>query len=146
MCTWLFSCPCAHLDGGSGYRSSSSQHYLYTSINRDMSRRDREQLAHWRNINARRSVDVLEIGSRVLKAGGLGDEEWSVREQLAFAALDMGALGLAEVGPPCTLSRLTQPSRVTKLIRPVTDQDPQTEVSKIAARLHPRRNAPGSAG
>ena len=62
-----------------------------------MSREEREQLAHWRNTNARRSVEVLEIGSRVLMAGGLGDEEWSVREQLAFAALDMGALGLAEV-------------------------------------------------
>ena len=62
-----------------------------------MSRNERDQLTHWRNINARRSVDICSIAPRVLKAGGLGDEEWSVREQLAFAALDMGAMGLAEV-------------------------------------------------
>lgn len=71
-----------------------------------MTTSNRDLLAHWRSIAARRSLDVLDIAPAALKARGLGEEEWAIREQLAFAALDMGAMGLAEVRTFLTFSRL----------------------------------------
>lgn len=58
----------------------------------------REQLAHWRSISARHSLAVVDLAPGVLKTRGLGEEEWAVREQLAFAALDLGRADDAEVG------------------------------------------------
>lgn len=64
-----------------------------------MSSSDREQLARWRQIGARHSEQVLELAPKVLRAGAAGDDEWAVREQLAFAALDMGMVEWASVSP-----------------------------------------------
>ncbi|WRT70701.1 uncharacterized protein IL334_007699 [Kwoniella shivajii] len=54
-----------------------------------------EILARWRTIGSRHSEDVIELGKRVLR-GNVGDQEWSIREQLAIAALDMGQNELAK--------------------------------------------------
>lgn len=62
-----------------------------------MSLSDKDQLARWRQIGARHSEKVIEIAPKVLKAGAAGEEEWAVREQLAFAALDMGMVEWASV-------------------------------------------------
>lgn len=84
---------------------------------------DAELLARWRTLGARHSEEVLELGPRVLRSGGLGDQgepsistrtmyhwavlmrapvraEWAVREQLAIAALDTGRIALATVSKP----------------------------------------------
>jgi hypothetical protein len=62
-----------------------------------MSTTDVERLASWRTLGARRSIEVVDLGPRVLKAGGLGDqgEHLFVREQVAIAALDLGQIELA---------------------------------------------------
>jgi hypothetical protein len=39
-----------------------------------MSTTDVERLASWRTLGARRSIEVVDLGPRVLKAGGLGDQ------------------------------------------------------------------------
>ncbi|WWD22566.1 hypothetical protein CI109_107059 [Kwoniella shandongensis] len=56
---------------------------------------DLEILAQWRTLGARHSDQVVEIATRVLKGSVLGEQEWSVREQLAIAALDLGQIKLA---------------------------------------------------
>jgi hypothetical protein len=58
---------------------------------------DREQLARWRQMGARHSEQVVELAPKVLKAGAAGEDEWAVREQLAFAALDLGMVQWASV-------------------------------------------------
>ncbi|WOO79299.1 ER membrane protein complex subunit 2 [Vanrija pseudolonga] len=60
-----------------------------------MSQADIDQLARWRTLGARNSEDVVRLAPGVLAAGGLGDTEWAVREQLAIAALDLGRIKLA---------------------------------------------------
>lgn len=62
-----------------------------------MSQSDRDLLSRWRQIGARHSAEVIEIAPKVLQAGVQGEEEWAVREQLAFAALDMGMVDWATV-------------------------------------------------
>jgi hypothetical protein len=74
-----------------------------------MSQADIDQLASWRTLGARNSQQVVKLAPKVLAAGGLGDaggsshppspltSEWSVREQLAIAALDLGQVQLANV-------------------------------------------------
>lgn len=74
-----------------------------------MSQADIDQLASWRTLGARNSQQVVALAPKVLAAGGLGDagtscvlrthltSEWSVREQLAIAALDLGQVSLANV-------------------------------------------------
>jgi hypothetical protein len=58
---------------------------------------DKAQLARWRQIGARHSEKVVELAPKVLSAGAAGEDEWAVREQLAFAALDMGMVEWATV-------------------------------------------------
>ena len=121
-----------------------------------MSRSERDQLTHWRNINARRSVDICSIAPRVLKAGGLGDEEWSVREQLAFAALDMGAMGLAEVSSsaatrfPCSKTTVNKVWSGMRQGKPaeviVANTNAQTQVSEITSCNDIGRDAFGDTG
>ncbi|KAK4688607.1 ER membrane protein complex subunit 2, partial [Tremellales sp. Uapishka_1] len=55
---------------------------------------DLEQLSRWRTVGARHSQQVVERATRVLKSTGLGDQEWSIREQLAMAAFDLGKTNL----------------------------------------------------
>ncbi|KAL7422879.1 Inositol phosphatase SIW14 [Cryptotrichosporon argae] len=54
-----------------------------------------DKLALLRTLGARRSQDVVRLTPAVLSAGGLGDQEWAIREQLAIAALDLGQTQLA---------------------------------------------------
>ncbi|WVO17432.1 hypothetical protein L204_105124 [Cryptococcus depauperatus] len=60
-----------------------------------MSRSDAEKLTEWRSIGARRSEQTVELATKVLASGNVGDQEWALREQLAIAALDMGRIKLA---------------------------------------------------
>ena len=89
-----------------------------------MSTGDLEQLARWRTLGARYSEEVVQLGQAVLESGRLGDQggwvdtrltpiwqpvrtgaqqqlvgptEWSIREQIAVAALDIGKIQLATV-------------------------------------------------
>ncbi|ORX41019.1 hypothetical protein BD324DRAFT_612908 [Kockovaella imperatae] len=57
---------------------------------------DVEQLARWRRLGARHSEEVVDIAMRVLKKGGLGEDQWAIREQLAIAALDIGRSDVAQ--------------------------------------------------
>ncbi|WVQ70679.1 hypothetical protein IAR50_000201 [Cryptococcus sp. DSM 104548] len=60
-----------------------------------MAKTDIEKLAEWRTLGARHSEETLELATRVLASGTLGDQEWAVREQLAIAALDLGRINSA---------------------------------------------------
>ncbi|WVN89700.1 uncharacterized protein L203_104930 [Cryptococcus depauperatus CBS 7841] len=60
-----------------------------------MSRSDAGKLAEWRSIGARRSEQTVELATKILASGNVGDQEWALREQLAIAALDMGRIKLA---------------------------------------------------
>jgi hypothetical protein len=71
--------------------------YAVHPYHSSMSLTDREQLARWRQLGARHSEEVVELAPKVLKAGAAGEDEWAVREQLAFAALDMGMVEWASV-------------------------------------------------
>ncbi|KAK8845618.1 hypothetical protein IAR55_006334 [Kwoniella newhampshirensis] len=56
---------------------------------------DLETLAQWRTLGARHSDEVVEIAASALNGGQLGEQEWSIREQYAIAALDLGQIKLA---------------------------------------------------
>ncbi|TYJ54376.1 hypothetical protein B9479_004964 [Cryptococcus floricola] len=60
-----------------------------------MAKTDLEKLAEWRTLGARHSEQTVELATRVLASGTLGDREWAVREQLAIAALDLGRINSA---------------------------------------------------
>ncbi|ODN99481.1 hypothetical protein L198_03325 [Cryptococcus wingfieldii CBS 7118] len=81
-----------------------------------MAKTDLEKLAEWRTFGARHSEQTVELATRVLASGTLGDQgayayavldipingvlnmypvEWAVREQLAIAALDLGRINSA---------------------------------------------------
>ncbi|ORY31204.1 hypothetical protein BCR39DRAFT_526840 [Naematelia encephala] len=80
-----------------------------------MSQADLEQLARWRAVGARRSEEVVELATRVLKSSKTGDQEWAIREQLAIAALDIGRLGLANEQISLLSSKFPKSPRVSIL-------------------------------
>ena len=60
-----------------------------------------ELLDHMRLHHIREPTVVLAHGQRVLRAGGpysLGNRRWDISEQVAVAALDVGADDVAETG------------------------------------------------
>ncbi|BEI81411.1 hypothetical protein CcaverHIS002_0205710 [Cutaneotrichosporon cavernicola] len=81
-----------------------------------MSQADIDQLASWRTLGARNSQQVVDLAPKVLAAGGLGDAEWSVREQLAIAALDLGQISLANAQIRTLETRFPKSPRVDILL------------------------------
>ncbi|GMK54657.1 hypothetical protein CspeluHIS016_0112430 [Cutaneotrichosporon spelunceum] len=81
-----------------------------------MSQADIDQLASWRTLGARNSQQVVALAPKVLAAGGLGDAEWSVREQLAIAALDLGQVSLANAEIRALETRFPRSPRVDILL------------------------------
>ncbi|CAK9786477.1 hypothetical protein CC85DRAFT_252968 [Cutaneotrichosporon oleaginosum] len=81
-----------------------------------MSQADMDQLASWRTLGARNSQQVVNLAPKVLASGGLGDAEWSVREQLAIAALDLGQVELANTQIRALEARFPKSPRVDILL------------------------------
>ncbi|RSH85289.1 hypothetical protein EHS25_005096 [Saitozyma podzolica] len=81
-----------------------------------MSQSELETLARWRAIGARHSEEVVELAGRVLKSGQLGDQEWSIREQLAIAALDLGKITLATDQLDILARKFAKSPRITLLL------------------------------
>eukprot|EP00011_Vannellida_sp_DIVA3-517-6-12_P002032 CAMPEP_0114617964 /NCGR_PEP_ID=MMETSP0168-20121206/7465_1 /TAXON_ID=95228 ORGANISM="Vannella sp., Strain DIVA3 517/6/12" /NCGR_SAMPLE_ID=MMETSP0168 /ASSEMBLY_ACC=CAM_ASM_000044 /LENGTH=285 /DNA_ID=CAMNT_0001829109 /DNA_START=30 /DNA_END=884 /DNA_ORIENTATION=+ len=67
----------------------------HTEARRLSSAELREALAQIATARLHRPALVVEYASELLKRGGLGDAEWAVQEQLATAALHVGAHGTA---------------------------------------------------
>jgi tetratricopeptide (TPR) repeat protein len=75
----------------------------------------RELLQFLRKENVRRPDLVMQHAPVLLKAGGLGDERWSVLEQAFIAAIDTGDLDAADGWLQPLEARFPESGRVRKL-------------------------------
>ncbi|XP_022101462.1 ER membrane protein complex subunit 2-like isoform X2 [Acanthaster planci] len=76
----------------------------------------RELLKKWREENARRSAETLELGEFVLtNYKRLGDEVWAVHEQVCIAALDVGDIEEASLSINALKKQFSKSTRVKRL-------------------------------
>ncbi|XP_041469155.1 ER membrane protein complex subunit 2-like [Lytechinus variegatus] len=76
----------------------SSRHALFSKMATSMSWQEaRDKLKKWREDNTRNSIETVELGQYLLDnyRRKLGDEVWTIYEQVCIAALDCGDQDLA---------------------------------------------------
>ncbi|KAM0746325.1 hypothetical protein T439DRAFT_384076 [Meredithblackwellia eburnea MCA 4105] len=92
------------------------------------------QLEHFRSINARKPLDVAQLGELVIERGWTSsktEEVWTVLEQVAVAAVECGRLALAEVCAERLSSRFPGSPRVAVLLGMILEGKGLVEDAKL---------------